>query len=54
VRGEPADLAERAGYEREGLMRGHQEIGGQRRAMLLYATRREDSPSPTLPRELTA
>jgi RimJ/RimL family protein N-acetyltransferase len=29
--------AERAGYEREGLMRGHQDIGGQRRDMLLYA-----------------
>jgi ribosomal-protein-alanine N-acetyltransferase len=35
--------AERAGYEREGLMRGHQEIGGQRRDMLLYATLRKDS-----------
>jgi RimJ/RimL family protein N-acetyltransferase len=30
--------AERAGYQREGLMRGYQEIGGQRRDMLLYAT----------------
>ena len=30
--------AERAGYEREGLMRSHQEIGGCRRDMLLYAT----------------
>ena len=30
--------AERAGYEREGLMRSHQEIGGRRRDMLLYAT----------------
>jgi [ribosomal protein S5]-alanine N-acetyltransferase len=29
--------AERAGYEREGLLRSHQEIGGQRRDMLLYA-----------------
>lgn len=29
--------AERAGYEREGLMRSHQTIGGQRRDMLLYA-----------------
>ena len=29
--------AERAGYEREGLMRSHQEIGGRRRDMLLYA-----------------
>jgi [ribosomal protein S5]-alanine N-acetyltransferase len=35
--------AERAGYQREGLMRGHQEIGGQRRDMLLYATLRKDS-----------
>jgi RimJ/RimL family protein N-acetyltransferase len=35
--------AEQAGYQREGLMRGHQEIGGQRRDMLLYATLREDS-----------
>lgn len=33
--------AERAGYEREGLMRSHQEIGGRRRDMLLYATVRE-------------
>jgi [ribosomal protein S5]-alanine N-acetyltransferase len=33
--------AERAGYEREGLMRGHREIGGQRRDMLLYAIIRE-------------
>jgi [ribosomal protein S5]-alanine N-acetyltransferase len=30
--------AERAGYEREGLMRSHQEIGGRRRDMFLYAT----------------
>ncbi len=30
--------AERAGYEREGLLRSHQEIGGRRRDMLLYAT----------------
>ncbi len=37
--------AKRAGYQREGLMRGHQEIGGQRRDMLLYATLREDSPT---------
>lgn len=29
--------AERAGYQREGLLRSHQEIGGQRRDMLLYA-----------------
>jgi len=30
--------AERAGFEREGLLRSHQEIGGRRRDMLLYAT----------------
>jgi [ribosomal protein S5]-alanine N-acetyltransferase len=36
--------AERAGYEREGLLRSHQEIGGRRRDMLLYAIIRE-SPS---------
>jgi ribosomal-protein-alanine N-acetyltransferase len=29
--------AERAGYEREGLLRSHAEIGGRRRDMLLYA-----------------
>jgi [ribosomal protein S5]-alanine N-acetyltransferase len=29
--------AERAGYVREGLLRSHQEIGGRRRDMLLYA-----------------
>jgi len=29
--------AERAGFEREGLLRSHQEIGGRRRDMLLYA-----------------
>lgn len=29
--------AERAGYEREGLLRSHREIGGSRRDMLLYA-----------------
>jgi ribosomal-protein-alanine N-acetyltransferase len=33
--------AERAGFEREGLLRSHQEIGGRRRDMLLYATIRE-------------
>jgi ribosomal-protein-alanine N-acetyltransferase len=37
--------AERAGYQREGLMRDHQEIGGQRRGMLLYAIIRQGSPS---------
>jgi [ribosomal protein S5]-alanine N-acetyltransferase len=30
--------AERAGFEREGLLRSHQEIGGHRRDMVLYAT----------------
>ena len=35
--------AERAGFEREGLLRSHQEIGGRRRDMLLYATIREGS-----------
>ena len=34
--------AERAGYEREGLLRSHQEIGGRRRNMLLYASVRPD------------
>jgi ribosomal-protein-alanine N-acetyltransferase len=34
--------AERAGYEREGLLRSHQEIGERRRDMLLYAIVRED------------
>ncbi len=29
--------AERAGYVREGLLRSHQEIGGRRRDMLLFA-----------------
>ena len=29
--------ADRAGYEREGLLRSYQEIGGRRRDMLLYA-----------------
>ena len=33
--------AERAGFEREGLLRSHQEIGGRRRDMVLYATIRE-------------
>jgi ribosomal-protein-alanine N-acetyltransferase len=37
--------AERAGYDREGLMRGHQEIGGQRRDMLLYAIIRDGERS---------
>ena len=34
--------AERAGYHREGLLRSHQKIAGQRRDMLLYAAIRED------------
>ncbi|TKV26367.1 GNAT family N-acetyltransferase [Arthrobacter sp. NamB2] len=33
--------AERAGYFREGLLRSHQEISGQRRDMLLYSTVRD-------------
>jgi [ribosomal protein S5]-alanine N-acetyltransferase len=37
--------AERAGYEREGLLRSHQEIGGRRRDMLLYAIIRESPPA---------
>ena len=32
--------ADRSGYEREGLLRSHQEIGGTRRDMLLYAATR--------------
>jgi [ribosomal protein S5]-alanine N-acetyltransferase len=36
-----AKTAERAGYDREGLLRSHQEIGGRRRDMLLYASVRE-------------
>lgn len=35
--------AERAGYQREGLLRSHQEIGGVRRNMLLYAAIRSDN-----------
>jgi [ribosomal protein S5]-alanine N-acetyltransferase len=35
--------AERAGFEREGLLRSHQEIGRRRRDMLLYAAIREGS-----------
>lgn len=34
--------AERAGYEREGLLRSHQAIGGVRRDMLLYAAVRPE------------
>jgi len=33
---------ERAGFKREGLLRSHQEIGGRRRDMLLYATIRKN------------
>jgi RimJ/RimL family protein N-acetyltransferase len=33
-------VAEAAGYQREGLLRSHQEIGGTRRDLLLYATTR--------------
>lgn len=33
-------VAEASGYRREGLLRSHQEIGGIRRDMLLYATTR--------------
>ncbi len=33
--------AERAGYEREGLLRSHQEISGERCDMFLYAATRE-------------
>lgn len=36
-----AKTAERAGFRREGLLRSHQEIGGRRRDMLLYAAVRE-------------
>jgi RimJ/RimL family protein N-acetyltransferase len=36
--------AEHAGFEREGLLRSHQEIGGRRRDMLLYATIRPGRP----------
>ena len=35
--------AERAGYEREGLLRSHQEIAGRRRDMLLYAAIRQST-----------
>jgi [ribosomal protein S5]-alanine N-acetyltransferase len=35
--------AEHAGYEREGLLHSHQEIGGKRVDMLLYAAIRETS-----------
>lgn len=35
-------VAENAGYEREGLLRSHQEIGGARRDMLLHAAIRAE------------
>ncbi len=38
-------VAEAAGYQREGLLRSHQEIGGARRDMLLYATARPERQS---------
>jgi ribosomal-protein-alanine N-acetyltransferase len=38
-------VAEAAGYQREGLLRSHQEIGGARRDMLLYATTRPERHS---------
>lgn len=37
--------AERAGYEREGLLRSHQVIGGRRRDMLLYTVIRDSPPA---------
>jgi RimJ/RimL family protein N-acetyltransferase len=40
--------AGRAGYQREGLLRSHQEIGGSRRDMLLYATIRGDQVHPAV------
>jgi ribosomal-protein-alanine N-acetyltransferase len=45
--------AERAGYEREGLLRSHQEIGGRRRDMLLYASIRETASRYERARVLT-
>ncbi len=44
--------AERAGYQREGLLRSHQPIGGHRVDMLLYAALRPDvhaAHGPTAP-----
>jgi RimJ/RimL family protein N-acetyltransferase len=37
--------AERAGYEREGLLRSFMEIGGSRRDLVLYAAIRDAGPS---------
>jgi [ribosomal protein S5]-alanine N-acetyltransferase len=39
-------VAEAAGFQREGLLRSHQEIGGTRRDMLLYAATRPVSRAP--------
>lgn len=41
--------AEHAGYSREGLLRSHQEIGGQRRDMCLYSVVRADSWTDSRP-----
>ncbi|MBC6446232.1 GNAT family N-acetyltransferase [Actinokineospora xionganensis] len=42
-------VAENAGYQREGLMRSHQEIGGVRRDMPLHATVRAAVAGPDAP-----
>ena len=34
-------VAEASGFQREGLLRSHQEIGGRRRDMLLFAATRD-------------
>lgn len=39
-------VAEASGYQREGLLRSHEEIGGTRRDMLLYATTRLSENAP--------
>ncbi len=39
--------AEHAGYQYEGVLRQHQEIGGRRRDMCLYAVLRDNPPSPS-------
>ncbi len=38
-------VAQTAGYQREGLLRSHNEFGGTRRDMLLYARLRPQSPA---------
>ena len=38
--GSSIHVAEASGYQREGLLRSHQEIGATRRDMLLYTTTR--------------